>query len=57
LLGTAGTVSFTYDPFGRRIRRVAPSGTTIFLYDGANVVDEVNGARTVNRRVRARRWN
>ena len=42
LPGTGGTVNFKYDPFGRRIEKVAPtSGTTIYAYDGANVTAEL----------------
>ena len=37
-------VSFKYDPFGRRIQKSGPSGTTIFAYDGANGVEELNTA-------------
>jgi YD repeat-containing protein len=39
-----GVVTFTYDPLGRRIQKSSASGTTIYLYDGANVVAEVNTA-------------
>ncbi|MBZ5629406.1 MAG: hypothetical protein LAO06_11140 [Acidobacteriia bacterium] len=47
LPASGGTVMFKYDPFGRRIQKVSGAGTTIFVYDGANVVDEVNGAGAV----------
>ena len=40
-------MSFQYDPFGRRIQKSGPSGTVNYLYDGANVVEEVDGAGTV----------
>jgi RHS repeat-associated protein len=44
LPGTGGTVNFKYDPFGRRIEKIAPtSGTTIYAYDGANVTEELGG--------------
>jgi len=39
-----GVVTFRYDPFGRRIQRSGPSGTTIFAYDGANVTEELSSA-------------
>ena len=40
--GTGGTVNFKYDPFGRRIEKVAPtSGTTVYAYDGDNVTEEL----------------
>jgi YD repeat-containing protein len=29
-----GTVNFKYDPFGRRIQKSGPLGTTNYLYDG-----------------------
>ena len=37
-----GTVTFKYDPFGRRIQKSGPSGTTNYLYDGANVLEELD---------------
>jgi len=39
-----GTVTFKYDPFGRRIEKISPSGTTIYGYDADNVVDELNAS-------------
>jgi RHS repeat-associated protein len=55
LPGTGGTVRFKYDPFGRRIQKSGPLGTTNYLYDGANVVEETDssgatGARYVQNR-------
>jgi RHS repeat-associated protein len=45
LPGTGGTVTFKYDPFGRRIQKVSPmSGSTNYLYDGANSVQDVNAS-------------
>jgi YD repeat-containing protein len=41
LPGSGGTVNFQYDPFGRRIYKSSPLGTTIFVYDGPNVIEEV----------------
>ncbi|MGO8792469.1 MAG: RHS repeat-associated core domain-containing protein [Terriglobia bacterium] len=42
LPGTGGTVNFKYDPFGRRIEKIAPTtGTTVYAYDGANVTAEL----------------
>jgi YD repeat-containing protein len=29
-----GTTTFRYDPFGRRIQKSGPLGTTNYLYDG-----------------------
>ena len=42
LPGTGGTVSFKYDPFGRRIQKSSSAGTTNYVYDGANIVAEYN---------------
>jgi RHS repeat-associated protein len=39
-----GTVSFKYDPFGRRIYKQSPSFTSAFLYDGADLLETVNGS-------------
>jgi hypothetical protein len=38
-----GTVSFKYDPFGRRIEKVSPNATSIFAYDGDNLVETAGG--------------
>ena len=29
-----GTTTFKYDPFGRRVQKSGPNGTTNYLYDG-----------------------
>ena len=34
-------------PFGRRIQKASSAGTVIFVYDGANIVEELNAAGTV----------
>jgi YD repeat-containing protein len=44
LPGSGGTVSFKYDPFGRRIYKQSPTTTSIFAYDGDNLVETVNGS-------------
>src|SRR5438309_1366363 len=44
LPGTGGTVSFKYDPFGRRIYKSSLSGTSIYAYDGDNLVEETNSS-------------
>jgi RHS repeat-associated protein len=44
LPGTGGTVSFKYDPFGRRIQKTNASGTTAYVYDGDNIVEELTGS-------------
>jgi len=46
LPGGGGTVSFKYDPFGRRIYKSSFSGTSIFAYDGDNLVEEANSSGT-----------
>ena len=46
-----GTTNFRYDPFGRRIQKSGPLGTTNYLYDGiaagANVIEEVDSSGNV----------
>ena len=43
-----GTVTFKYDPFGRRIQKSSWLGTTNYLYDGkavsANIIEEVDSS-------------
>lgn len=41
-----GTVSFKYDPFGRRIYKSSSSATSVFAYDGDNLVEETNSSGT-----------
>ncbi len=43
LPGSGGTVSFKYDPFGRRIYK-SSSGTSVYAYDGDNLVEETNSS-------------
>ena len=45
--GTGCTVSFKYDPFGRRISKSSTSGTSVYAYDGDNLVEETNAAGAV----------
>lgn len=49
LPGNSGTITFNYDPFGRRVRKSITSGTTQlattatnYLYDGLNLIEEVD---------------
>jgi RHS repeat-associated protein len=45
-----GTTTFRYDPFGRRIQKSGPLGTTNYLYDGTNggnVIEEVDSTGNV----------
>jgi len=37
-----GTTTFRYDPFGRRIEKSGPLGTTNYLYDGDNAISEID---------------
>ena len=46
LPGSGGTVGFKYDPFGRRIYKSSSSGTSIYAYDGDNLVEETNSTGT-----------
>ena len=47
LPGSGGTVTFKYDPFGRRIYKSSTNGTSVFAHDGDNLVEETNGSGTV----------
>ncbi|MFY9909065.1 MAG: RHS repeat-associated core domain-containing protein [Candidatus Sulfotelmatobacter sp.] len=39
-----GTTTFKYDPFGRRIEKISPTTTSIFVYDGPNLIETVNAS-------------
>jgi RHS repeat-associated protein len=39
-----GTVNFKYDPFGKRIYKQSPTATSIFVYDGPNLIETTNGS-------------
>ncbi len=41
-LPSTAVVSFKYDPLGRRIQKATASATTIYAYDGENMVEETN---------------
>src|SRR6202030_2981895 len=47
LPGSGGTVSFKYDPFGRRIYKASSAGTSVFAYDGDNLIEETNASGAV----------
>ncbi len=47
LPGSGGTVTFKYDPFGRRIYKSSLSGTSVFAYDGDNLIEETNSSGAV----------
>jgi hypothetical protein len=36
--------TFKYDPFGRRIYKSSSSGTSVFAYDGDNLIEETNSS-------------
>jgi RHS repeat-associated protein len=40
-------VNFKYDPMGRRIQKSSSSGTTNYVYDGANILEEVDANRAL----------
>jgi RHS repeat-associated protein len=42
-----GTTTFRYDPFGRRIQKSGPLGTTNYLYDGYNVIEDLDNSGNV----------
>jgi RHS repeat-associated protein len=44
LPNSGGTVTFKYDPFGRRIEKISPTTTSIFVYDGDNLVETANAS-------------
>jgi RHS repeat-associated protein len=46
LPGSGGTVAFKYDPFGRRIYKSSSSSTSVFAYDGDNLIEETNASGT-----------
>jgi RHS repeat-associated protein len=47
LPNSGGTVTFKYDPFGRRIQKSGPSGTVNYLYNGFNLLEEVDASGNV----------
>jgi RHS repeat-associated protein len=42
-----GTVTFKYDPSGRRIQKSSPLGTVNYIYDGPNLLEELDGSGNV----------
>jgi len=50
LPGSGGTVSYRYDPFGRRIYKSSSSRTSIYAYDNNNLIEETNASGAVNAR-------
>jgi RHS repeat-associated protein len=47
LPSSGGTVTFKYDPFGRRIEKSSTAATSIFAYDGDNLIEETNSSGSV----------
>jgi len=39
-----GTTTFKYDPFSRRIYKQSPNFTSVFVYDGPNLIETTNGS-------------
>ena len=40
------SASFKYDPFGRRIYKSSSSATSVYAYDGDNLIEETNSSGT-----------
>jgi RHS repeat-associated protein len=47
VLPGTGTVTFKYDPFGRRVQKSSPLGTTNYLYDGASVTEDLDNSGSI----------
>lgn len=43
-LPSSGTVTFKYDPWGRRIYKSSPTWTGIFAYDGVSLIETINSS-------------
>ena len=41
-LAAGGMVTFKYDPFGRRVYKSSTSSTSVYAYDGDNLIEETN---------------
>jgi RHS repeat-associated protein len=44
LVNSGDADSFKYDPFGRRIYKSSSSGTSVYAYDGDNLIEETNAS-------------
>src|ERR1700674_950070 len=42
--------TFKYDPFGRRIYKSSSSATSVYAYDGDNLIEETNSSGAVGAR-------
>ncbi len=38
------TITFKYDPFGRRIQKSSSAGTVNYIYDGANIIEQLDSS-------------
>jgi YD repeat-containing protein len=47
VVSNTGTTTFKYDPFGRRIQNSGPLGTTNYLFDGVNLIQEIDAMGNV----------
>ncbi|MGB7848920.1 MAG: RHS repeat-associated core domain-containing protein [Candidatus Acidiferrum sp.] len=47
LPGSGGTVTFKYDPFGRRVYKSSSSATSVYAYDRNNLIEETNSTGAV----------
>jgi len=52
----AGTVTFKYDPFGRRIQKSSTLGTTDYLFDGTSLIEELANSGNVLARYTQSAW-
>jgi len=50
LPASGGTLYFKFDPFGRRIYKSSASGTSVYAYDGNDLIEETNGSGAVTAR-------
>jgi RHS repeat-associated protein len=44
LPGSGGSVNFKYDPFGRRVYKSSSTSTSIYAYDGDNIIEEMDSS-------------
>jgi YD repeat-containing protein len=51
-----GTTTFRYDPFGRRIQKISPTTTSIFVYDDSNLIETASSSGSVLARY-TQGWN
>lgn len=44
---TGTSISIKYDPLGRRVEKIGPSGTARYIYDGDSMIAEADGTNTI----------